>query len=690
MLEFAHLKTDPSRAASTLGNSGGQPPEFPAGLRVLLVDDDATCLKILAKMLRKCLYDVTTCSQAAVALSILRQKKGWFDLVLSDVYMPDMDGFKLLEHIGLEMDLPVIMMSSDDHKDVVMKGITHGACDYIIKPVRMESLRNIWQHVVRKKRNELKELENSGSLEESDRRKAADEGDNASSASVGNGKSEKRQRGEGKDEDEEDVLDEHEDHSHTKKPRVVWSADLHQKFLTAVNQLGVDKAVPKKILEMMNVHGLTRENVASHLQKYRLYLRRVSTPQNQGFFDAHYTSSHEATYNSVGSNDGFNLHGLSVSSQHPPQSLAPIHSEQRIATSTGMGILAVDQLGFINSRIQVTGASNIISSSLQQMNNKPMSNLRGCSKNIELGQLGQSHQVAQPYGGINLQFGEGTSNFLTLPSSAPTSFSLPGGTISGQLSKSLSMHMTEHSHEEQFSMFQQSTLDITLPGQPQPRGQLLDEVASHNSRLASTLTEPAPPDDIANCIWGRLGTDANMLTSLPAKYMDAPYNRFPRSLYVGGQDGVVNRSAGGSCFDSFISTCNLKGTNNHVSDEHQSRSRNWKLQKVNLPYQSGQEVGLEQSTIDGHSSLMGHQGATNISAGTVTEEILLMKNKIDNERGSSSQHQRTNLVENSIRVNYEVSSDISYQNLHDELMKVVQGQKQDGFGRADADFNIQV
>lgn len=51
---------------------------------------------------------VTPCSQAAVALTLLREKKGCFDVVLSDVHMPDMDGFKLLEHVGLEMDLPVI------------------------------------------------------------------------------------------------------------------------------------------------------------------------------------------------------------------------------------------------------------------------------------------------------------------------------------------------------------------------------------------------------------------------------------------------------------------------------------------------------------------------------------------------------------------------------------------------------
>jgi SHAQKYF class myb-like DNA-binding protein len=41
---------------------------------------------------------------------------------------------------------------------------------------------------------------------------------------------------------------------------------LHQQFVVAVNQLGIDKAVPKKIVEIMKVQGLSRENVASHLQ----------------------------------------------------------------------------------------------------------------------------------------------------------------------------------------------------------------------------------------------------------------------------------------------------------------------------------------------------------------------------------------------------------------------------------------
>ncbi|KAI3711361.1 hypothetical protein L2E82_41382 [Cichorium intybus] len=50
---------------------------------------------------------------------------------------------------------------------------------------------------------------------------------------------------------------------------------MHQKFLEAMDQLGHDKAFPKKIVELMNVPGLTRENVASHLQKHRMGMKRV-------------------------------------------------------------------------------------------------------------------------------------------------------------------------------------------------------------------------------------------------------------------------------------------------------------------------------------------------------------------------------------------------------------------------------
>lgn len=48
--------------------------------------------------------------------------------------------------------------------------------------------------------------------------------------------------------------------------QVDWTPELHKKFVHAVEQLGVDQAIPSRILELMKAEGLTRHNVASHLQ----------------------------------------------------------------------------------------------------------------------------------------------------------------------------------------------------------------------------------------------------------------------------------------------------------------------------------------------------------------------------------------------------------------------------------------
>lgn len=75
------------------------------------------------------------------------------------------------------------------------------------------------------------------------------------------------------------------DDSHTKalkRIRLVWTPQLHKRFVEVVAHLGVKNAVPKTIMQMMNVEGLTRENVASHLQKYRLYVKRMHGSSNEG------------------------------------------------------------------------------------------------------------------------------------------------------------------------------------------------------------------------------------------------------------------------------------------------------------------------------------------------------------------------------------------------------------------------
>jgi SHAQKYF class myb-like DNA-binding protein len=79
-----------------------------------------------------------------------------------------------------------------------------------------------------------------------------------------------------------------------KKARMVWTAELHRRFIEAVKQLGDKAAVPKAIVQVMNVEGITREHVASHLQKYRGYLKRTrGFPFNpQPSYHASNTSEH--------------------------------------------------------------------------------------------------------------------------------------------------------------------------------------------------------------------------------------------------------------------------------------------------------------------------------------------------------------------------------------------------------------
>ncbi|KAH0468013.1 hypothetical protein IEQ34_003046 [Dendrobium chrysotoxum] len=377
--------------------AGAAPEQFPAGLRVLVVDDDVTCLKILEHMLRKCRYHVITCSQAMIALSLLRERKGCFDVVISDVHMPDMDGFKLLELVGLEMDLPVIMMSADGRTSAVMRGIKHGACDYLIKPVRMEELKNVWQHVVRKKWNESKDIENSGSFEDSDRQgQVADESEYASSMNEGTDASWKTQKKKRDSKDEEDDVElDNEDPSASKKPRVVWSVELHQQFVNAVNQVGIDKAVPKRILELMNVPGArdqqlqelelvaawaivcsckscslqlqelrfavaegfreltgNLESCCEFERKFRLYLKRISSvTQHQAALPSLFCNQVEAK-TKCGSLGSLDFHSLAASGQIPPQTLAALHAELLCHPSNNIVFPAVDQPALLQASSQ--------------------------------------------------------------------------------------------------------------------------------------------------------------------------------------------------------------------------------------------------------------------------------------------------------------------------------------------------
>ncbi|KAL9226736.1 hypothetical protein vseg_002511 [Gypsophila vaccaria] len=360
--------------------------EFPVGMRVLAVDDDPICLRLLETLLRKCQYHVTTTSQAITALKMLRENKNMFDLVISDVHMPDMDGFKLLELVGLEMDLPVIMLSANGDTKLVMKGITHGACDYLLKPIRLEELKNIWQHVVRRKKSDRRDRNSSNILD-----KDFTEGNGTASANSDQDAKSCRKRKEQNMEDyeEQDENDsENDDPSAQKKPRVVWSVELHRKFVAAVNQLGLDKAVPKKILELMNVEKLTRENVASHLQKYRLYLKRISSVANQqANMVAALGGPDYLRMNAV------NFHNFNAAAQFQNNSFGPIPPAGilgRLNTPNGLGLNGLSLSGMVQLGHSQIPSRPVTDSSKFQTSLLPVDQtavLQGMPTSLEFDQL---------------------------------------------------------------------------------------------------------------------------------------------------------------------------------------------------------------------------------------------------------------------------------------------------------------
>ncbi|CAH2063064.1 unnamed protein product [Thlaspi arvense] len=241
--------------------------EFPTtNIRVLLVDADPKSSSVMKNLMAQFSYQVTIFENGDEAISFLVNSKHEIDLVIWDFHMPDIDGVEALNTIGKEMDLPVVITSHDHKKETVMKSTKNGACDFLVKPVSREVIAVLWRHVYHKGMSKSG-LDSVESYPE-DLYQSNEEG----SKNV-------------EDSGEQNTSDQKGDKSLTKKPRMTWTPELHQKFEKAVEKMGsLDSAVPKQILkcmqEEMNVEGLTRNNVASHLQRLRWQKYRLNNEKN--------------------------------------------------------------------------------------------------------------------------------------------------------------------------------------------------------------------------------------------------------------------------------------------------------------------------------------------------------------------------------------------------------------------------
>ncbi|KAG8372491.1 hypothetical protein BUALT_Bualt12G0071600 [Buddleja alternifolia] len=244
-------------------------------VHVLLVDHDKNSLFETCRLLQFNLYKVTPIQDASVASLMLSKENSKFDLVMVDVNPSNSQGFKLVQD-AVNVGLTVIMMSANANATLVKCAIEDGAFLFMEKPMIAEDMKYLWQHVLREKLRKGKENGEYGepSMDNQNYYQAENLQDNNTTTdmihvSIGGSKNNKGKKGR-----IEDMIDFDSDNSATGQcmtPKMCteWTPELHEKFMAAVKQLGDGRCFPKEILEIMNVPGLTRMQVASHLQKCR-------------------------------------------------------------------------------------------------------------------------------------------------------------------------------------------------------------------------------------------------------------------------------------------------------------------------------------------------------------------------------------------------------------------------------------
>ena len=111
--------------------------------RILVVDDEESARGVLAALLEHRGYSTTPIGSAEEAIARLQQDPD-YDLVLSDIMMPGIDGLSLLDHICADHPgMPVVMLSAIDDIHVVTNAFRRGAIDYLLKPFECAELESI-------------------------------------------------------------------------------------------------------------------------------------------------------------------------------------------------------------------------------------------------------------------------------------------------------------------------------------------------------------------------------------------------------------------------------------------------------------------------------------------------------------------------------------------------------------------
>lgn len=117
--------------------------------KILVVDDSLPILELASTMLKLLGYEPLKASTGAEALKILAQEQP--DMALLDVILPDMDGFKICQHIrntAALSQIPVFMLSAKKTSDDMERGEKAGADEYVTKPFKSAEMAQLIKNYI--------------------------------------------------------------------------------------------------------------------------------------------------------------------------------------------------------------------------------------------------------------------------------------------------------------------------------------------------------------------------------------------------------------------------------------------------------------------------------------------------------------------------------------------------------------
>ncbi|MBO9597148.1 MAG: response regulator, partial [Cohnella sp.] len=147
--EIAATESDPvwempiREMAGSEGNVTASIVENAAGRRrIMLIDDDSVNVKVMGNLLTMEGYDIVTASSGTEALSLLERENEW-DLIISDVMMPQMSGYELTRCIRDRYslsELPILLLTARSRPEDIETAFLSGANDYVAKPTDAKEL----------------------------------------------------------------------------------------------------------------------------------------------------------------------------------------------------------------------------------------------------------------------------------------------------------------------------------------------------------------------------------------------------------------------------------------------------------------------------------------------------------------------------------------------------------------------